>query len=160
MDVCNGFPDHYRQTLSIPLNDERRIQNELHRFSIARTTFSTEDFRPYIPGSSVKGALRTGRLNELQQKKHLPVCRAGKPKSWKDGCWIMTRFPRIPSGWSRCPILGQSERSVQRSSMPSTEEETLKILRSRARSNFGSDTSRRRIRGLNHGGRASCQRWR
>jgi CRISPR-associated protein Csm5 len=73
VEVCNGFPEHYRQTLSIPIADESRLQQELNRFSIARTAFNSEDQRPYVPGSSVKGSLRTGYLNELQKKERLPA---------------------------------------------------------------------------------------
>jgi CRISPR-associated protein Csm5 len=60
---CPGFLDHYRTTLSIPQHDARRIQRELSSFTIARTAFTLNCGRPYIPGSSIKGALRTAYLN-------------------------------------------------------------------------------------------------
>ena len=70
--VCRGFVEHYRQTLSMSISDRRKIQQELNRFSIARTAFSPTTERPFIPGSSVKGALRTAYLNGRQTVKKLP----------------------------------------------------------------------------------------
>jgi CRISPR-associated protein Csm5 len=64
--LCAGFMDHYKKTLSLPDN---RLQQELNNFSIQRTAFRLVDGRPYLPGSSVKGALRTGYLNEMCQGK-------------------------------------------------------------------------------------------
>ncbi len=64
VDVCNGFMDHYQQVLGLPSG---RVQNELNRFLIHRTSFCTLDQRPYIPGSAIKGALRTAYLNHLAQ---------------------------------------------------------------------------------------------
>lgn len=74
VDVCNGFMDHYKRVLRLPSG---RVKNELNRFSIERTSFCTSDQRPYIPGSAVKGALRTAYLNHLAES-------AGKgPKNHK-----------------------------------------------------------------------------
>lgn len=63
VEVCPGFIEQYQKTLSIPLNDSRRIQQELSNFVISRTAFNSSDARPYIPGSAIKGALRTAYLN-------------------------------------------------------------------------------------------------
>lgn len=63
IDVCADFPAHFRKTLSIRATDESRIRQELNRFQIARTCYLPGDQRPIIPGSSVKGALRTAYLN-------------------------------------------------------------------------------------------------
>ena len=71
VNVCNGFVDHYKKTLDMNVSNEKRIQQELNSFSIPRTSFSSSDQRPYIPGSSVKGSLRTAYLNLLEKKKHL-----------------------------------------------------------------------------------------
>ena len=62
VDICNGFMDHYKRVLKLPSG---RVKNELNRFLIERTSFCTSDQRPYIPGSAVKGALRTAYLNHL-----------------------------------------------------------------------------------------------
>ncbi len=65
--VCNGLLDHYQKTLGIPPGDEGKINKELNNFTISRTSFIPSEFgeRPYIPGSAVKGALRTAYLNSL-----------------------------------------------------------------------------------------------
>jgi CRISPR-associated protein Csm5 len=63
--ICNGFVDHYNQVLKLPSG---KIKNELNRFKIERTAFCIFDQRPYIPGSTVKGALRTAYLNSLADK--------------------------------------------------------------------------------------------
>ncbi|VEN73370.1 Type III-A CRISPR-associated RAMP protein Csm5 [Candidatus Desulfarcum epimagneticum] len=71
VEVSTGFISHYQDTLSIPLNDKRRIQERLNRFEISRTSFLPGDNRPYIPGSSIKGAIRTACLNRLSQNEKL-----------------------------------------------------------------------------------------
>ncbi len=65
ISVTADFVAHYRDTLKIPENDSRKIQNELNKFIVERTAFRTWDSRAYLPGSSIKGALRTGYLNHL-----------------------------------------------------------------------------------------------
>ncbi len=69
VEVCPGFIEQYQKTLSIPPNDSRRIQQELSNFVISRTAFNSSDARPYIPGSAIKGTLRTAYLN---------ICAAGQ----------------------------------------------------------------------------------
>lgn len=84
IDLCNGFFAHYRKTLGLSTSRERDIQQELNRFQIARTAFAPYDQRPFIPGSSIKGAIRTGYLNTSQERKKLPkgvTARAKAPHS-------------------------------------------------------------------------------
>ena len=71
VEVCRGVLEHYKQTLSLPLNNESRIRNELNSFVIPRTAFRSIDQRPYIPGSAIKGALRTSYLNQKETEKQL-----------------------------------------------------------------------------------------
>lgn len=71
--VCKGLVEHYKKTLSIPIKNTKRIQQELNRFEIKRTSFLTNDEKPYIPGSSVKGALRTAYLNKISKKKKIQI---------------------------------------------------------------------------------------
>ena len=65
VEVCNGFMSHYQKVLRL---SSGRVQDELNRFLIERTSFCMSDQRPYIPGSAVKGALRTAYLNHLAEK--------------------------------------------------------------------------------------------
>jgi len=71
--ICDDFIDHYNETLSIPLGEEKRIQRELNRFLIERTAFKSNDGRPYLPGSAIKGAFRTAYLNAMAEKKNAPA---------------------------------------------------------------------------------------
>jgi CRISPR-associated protein Csm5 len=66
--VCPGFISHYQKTLALPLSNTKKIQQELNNFTIARTAFLPDDGRPYIPGSAVKGVLRTAYLNQQSRK--------------------------------------------------------------------------------------------
>ncbi len=65
--MSQGLVDHYRQTLSMKPSEgnSRKVQQELNNFSIARTAFNEHDNLPYIPGSAIKGSLRTAYLNHL-----------------------------------------------------------------------------------------------
>ncbi|MBI9093101.1 MAG: type III-A CRISPR-associated RAMP protein Csm5 [Desulfobacterium sp.] len=72
--VCSGFVRHYSNTLSLPDNDERRLKSDLNQFVINRTAFLPQDQRPYIPGSAIKGALRTAYLNAV-----VPTPRGNQP---------------------------------------------------------------------------------
>lgn len=71
VDVCPDFLEHYKQMLSIPMRNTREIQRNLNNFEIPRTAFRSIDQRPYIPGSSLKGALRTAYLNLMESEKEL-----------------------------------------------------------------------------------------
>ena len=65
VQICTDFQKHYDQVLSLP---RQKIKQELNKFTVYRTAFRSHDERPYIPGSSVKGALRTAYLNMLSSK--------------------------------------------------------------------------------------------
>ena len=68
VDLCNGFINHYDDVLSLPLSDEKKITQELNSFAIERTAYLPVDGRPYIPGSAIKGAMRTAYLDWLAQQ--------------------------------------------------------------------------------------------
>ncbi|WP_449243778.1 type III-A CRISPR-associated RAMP protein Csm5 [Desulfobacca acetoxidans] len=71
IEVCSGLVSHYQKTLGLPAGDRHRIQQELNKFTISRTAFLPEDGRPCIPGSAVKGALRTAYLTHMNHEKNL-----------------------------------------------------------------------------------------
>jgi CRISPR-associated protein Csm5 len=79
VDVSEGFVKHYNRTLGISQNDERKIQQELNRFTIARTAYLPNTDRPYIPGSAIKGAIRTAYLNHVTGSTRLSGFDKGKP---------------------------------------------------------------------------------
>jgi len=95
VDVCNDFIEHYRQTLSLPLHNNREIQQNLNNFAIPRTAFCAIDQRPYIPGSSVKGALRTAYLNLMESEKKLS--KRGKERNARNLEQRLMEYSGIPS---------------------------------------------------------------
>jgi CRISPR-associated protein Csm5 len=74
VELCNGFVDHYRKVLGLNANAKVVTQN-LNQFQIARTAFKSHDNRPYIPGTAVKGAIRTACLNALAGARNIPTPR-------------------------------------------------------------------------------------
>ncbi len=70
--VVKALADHYAQTLSLPLHDKKKVNQELNRFQIMRTAFDPLSGEVYIPGSAVKGAIRTAVLNLRNNGRNLP----------------------------------------------------------------------------------------
>jgi len=75
--IPSAFLEHYENTLSLPLN-ENRVKQELNSFQIKRTAFDPLSESAYIPGSAIKGSIRTAILNLRNQTKHLPLQRNGR----------------------------------------------------------------------------------
>lgn len=72
--VCDGFLAIYNRVLTkLNTRNERDIKQELNNFLIARTSYLPLDQSPYIPGSALKGSLRTGWLNHVQQSRKVAV---------------------------------------------------------------------------------------
>ncbi|NTU63262.1 MAG: hypothetical protein HGB05_07630, partial [Chloroflexi bacterium] len=44
------------------------LKQELNKFAISRTSYTPYDGMPYVPGTSLKGALRTAYLNMCAAK--------------------------------------------------------------------------------------------
>ena len=75
--VCNDFPEHFRQTIALDVRNEKRVGQELNNFQIARTAYLPGNDRPYIPGSAIKGAIRTAYLNNRASDVNI-IVRPGK----------------------------------------------------------------------------------
>lgn len=71
INIANELAGHYEQVLNLPINNERRIKEELNNFSISRTAYTPNDNLPYIPGSSLKGSIRTAYLNKLARERNV-----------------------------------------------------------------------------------------
>lgn len=71
--VCHGLINHYQKTLALPPQELTRNPLELTNFVIQRSAFIPDTSKPYIPGSAIKGALRTAYLNGLAAKKKIPT---------------------------------------------------------------------------------------
>ncbi|QJA06831.1 type III-A CRISPR-associated RAMP protein Csm5 [Thermosulfurimonas marina] len=76
--VSQDFLDHYK-SLETLLGNPRKLANEFKKFTIYRTAFSPNEGVPIIPGSAVKGALRTAILNFRRKKV--------EGKTWQDYCY-------------------------------------------------------------------------
>lgn len=77
--VCPGIVQHYREVLNVR-GDNRKLRTTINQFTIHRTAFLAHDQRPYIPGSAIKGALRTAYLNARAQIRQLPTPKDKKGK--------------------------------------------------------------------------------
>lgn len=75
IELSADFVAHYRQMVGAA---PRHLKEALNQFAILRTSFRSRDQRPYIPGSAVKGALRTAYLNAVAAKN--PSAGLGKAK--------------------------------------------------------------------------------
>ncbi|MBE0426425.1 MAG: type III-A CRISPR-associated RAMP protein Csm5 [Nitrospirae bacterium] len=64
ISISQGIIDRYISVKSLALND-RNIKQELNNFIIPRTAYHPYNNTPYIPGSSLKGSVRTGFLSML-----------------------------------------------------------------------------------------------
>lgn len=80
IEVAADFISHYGAVKRLPMGDEKKINQELNRFAIARTAFNPHSNMPYIPGSSLKGALRTAYLSALAKKEGIRNVWEGKIK--------------------------------------------------------------------------------
>ncbi len=58
--ISKNFSDHYAEVLDKP---KQRFSREMNQFEISRTSYSPIENTPVIPGSSIKGAIRTAVLN-------------------------------------------------------------------------------------------------
>lgn len=64
--VSKDFIEHFDEN---PLAHKETDKREGNKFEIERTAFNPVDNRPYIPGSSIKGAIRTAYLNYKNKAK-------------------------------------------------------------------------------------------
>lgn len=69
--ACQGLVEHYDRTLSLSQGDKRGIQENLARFAISRTAFTPDTGRPFLPGSAIKGSIRTAYLNARARVKSI-----------------------------------------------------------------------------------------
>ena len=62
IDVTDFLVNHYKKILSMGTYDRKAVINQ---FTIEKTAFNLNSNSPYIPGSSLKGAIRTAYLGKL-----------------------------------------------------------------------------------------------
>ena len=69
IEIARELISHYKKVKDLPTNDEKKIRQELNQFVISRTAYNPHNNFPYIPGSSLKGSLRTAYLSKLAKDK-------------------------------------------------------------------------------------------
>lgn len=61
--LCSGFVKHYNKVLTLNQNNLRNTNKEINQFQINMLSYNVNLNQPIIPGSSIKGAIRTAILN-------------------------------------------------------------------------------------------------
>lgn len=69
VEIARELISHYKKVKDLPTNDEKKIRQELNQFTISRTAYNPHNNLPYIPGSSLKGSIRTAYLSKLAKDK-------------------------------------------------------------------------------------------
>ncbi len=67
-DITSGILSNYQRIRELSQLDESQIKKQINKLEIKKTAFNPFDNKAYIPGSSIKGALRTGYLNLLAKE--------------------------------------------------------------------------------------------
>lgn len=62
VEITEHLVNHYKKIISMGTFDKNAVINQ---FTMNKTAFNPQDNTPYIPGTSVKGALRTSYLSAL-----------------------------------------------------------------------------------------------
>ncbi|MEW6108106.1 MAG: type III-A CRISPR-associated RAMP protein Csm5 [Nitrospirota bacterium] len=65
VDIASGLLDHYKKVQTLSTYDKKVVINQ---FTMQRTAYNPLNNLPYIPGSSLKGSLRTAYLSSLAQE--------------------------------------------------------------------------------------------
>ncbi|MGQ9922282.1 MAG: type III-A CRISPR-associated RAMP protein Csm5, partial [Desulfobacca sp.] len=73
--VTTALLQHYERVLNLR---EQEFSQQMQKFLIHRSAFLPQEQRPYIPGTAIKGALRTAYLNSLAQQEAIHL--AGKER--------------------------------------------------------------------------------
>jgi CRISPR-associated protein Csm5 len=68
IDIAEEIINRYKKVKSLKIENNKKLKQELNNFIISRTAYSPYNNLPYIPGSSLKGALRTAYLSHLAKK--------------------------------------------------------------------------------------------
>lgn len=82
--VCRGVAEKYESGIGRVANVEKDGKQVFNEFAIERASYTGAQAWPYLPGSSVKGCLRTAWVDELNGESPILASerdRKGKPKS-------------------------------------------------------------------------------
>lgn len=68
VEIADGLIEHYKKVLQMSTFEKREVIN---RFEMHKTAYNPLTRQPYIPGSSLKGAIRTAYLSDLAKKRNI-----------------------------------------------------------------------------------------
>jgi CRISPR-associated protein Csm5 len=68
--ICKDLSKHYEEILRLRTYDKKII----NQFIISKTAYNTHNSLPFIPGSTLKGALRTAYLSNLCKEQNIAEC--------------------------------------------------------------------------------------
>lgn len=68
VDIVPELIGHYKKVLGMSCFDKKAVINQ---FTMNKTAYNPQTKQPYIPGSSLKGSLRTAYLNALAKVKNI-----------------------------------------------------------------------------------------
>lgn len=64
VEIAQGLLEHYKKVQTMSTFDKKAVINQ---FTMSKTAYNPQNNQPYIPGSSLKGSLRTAYLSTLSQ---------------------------------------------------------------------------------------------
>jgi CRISPR-associated protein Csm5 len=70
IEITKGLSEHYQKVNGL-FSRDKNASREINQFIINRTSFNPQKGDPYIPGSSIKGSLRTAYLSRLAAENNI-----------------------------------------------------------------------------------------
>ena len=74
IDIASGLISHYEDVKKLLGKYENEVKEKLNKFTIGRTAYNPHNNLPYIPGSSIKGAMRTAYLSKPAREQKITDC--------------------------------------------------------------------------------------
>lgn len=76
VDIATELNEHYKKVLAMSSFDKKTVINQftmtvINQFTMNKTAYNPQNNTPYIPGSSLKGSLRTAYLSKLAREKNI-----------------------------------------------------------------------------------------
>ncbi len=70
VEVSTGLVRHYQQILGLSIKD-KKLNNKINQFTIYRTAYNPHNMLPIIPGSSLKGAIKTAYISSMVKEQEI-----------------------------------------------------------------------------------------
>ncbi len=133
VEITDHLVEHYKKVLAMSTYEKKIVINQ---FTINRTAYNPHTSQPYIPGSSIKGAIRTAYLNMLAKEKKITNFQGksdelesrlldrdeGKLKMTTDPFRMLKVSDFLPVGDVKTKILYAINRKKEKSDKPTLAE--------------------------------------